>query len=214
MGRPPKIEPARGDARTRLLEAARDLIRAQGFAGTSVDDLCRHAKVTKGAFFHHFKSKEDLGVAVADYWAQTTSALFAQADYHALPNPLERVLGYIDFRRSLIAGDLAQFTCLVGTMVQESFAGSEAIRSACGGSIFGHAETLESDIQAAMDALEQKPTWTAASLARHTQAVMQGAFILAKASDSAEAGRAIATEQLGHLRAYVELLFQWEEEKR
>ncbi|MCU0226473.1 MAG: TetR/AcrR family transcriptional regulator [Bryobacterales bacterium] len=204
----------RGDARTRLLEAARDVIRAQGFAGTSVDDLCRHAEVTKGAFFHHFKSKEELGVAAAAFWATTTSALFAQASYHALTNPLERVLGYIDLRRSLVAGELWQFTCLVGTMVQESFAGSEAIRRACGASIFGHAETLERDLQAAMDEMEEKPTWTAASLARHTQAVIQGAFILAKASNSAAAGRAIALEQLGHLRAYVELLFRTEEERR
>jgi TetR/AcrR family transcriptional regulator, transcriptional repressor for nem operon len=40
------------------------------------------AGVTKGAFFHHFESKEALGVAAAAYWAETTSALFATAPYH------------------------------------------------------------------------------------------------------------------------------------
>jgi len=45
---------------------------------------------------------------------------------------------------------LAEVTCLVGTMVQEVFATSPAIRDACGESIFGHAATLEADIGAAM----------------------------------------------------------------
>ncbi len=52
-------------AKSKLLEAAIVLIRTKGFAGTSVDDLCTAAGVTKGAFFHHFASKEALGVAAA-----------------------------------------------------------------------------------------------------------------------------------------------------
>ena len=85
-------------ARTHLLNAAFSLIRAKGYSATSVDDLCRAAGVTKGAFFHHFKSKEELAVAAAQHWSDVTGALFAAAPYHALPDPLDRVLGYLDFR--------------------------------------------------------------------------------------------------------------------
>ncbi|MBC7179069.1 MAG: TetR/AcrR family transcriptional regulator, partial [Roseovarius sp.] len=113
MPRPTKQNPERGAARTRLLEAARDIIRAQGFAATTVDDLCKSAGVTKGAFFHHFESKEALGVAAAAYWAETTSAFFAAAPYHAHADPLARLLGYLDFRKEIIQGDPAEFTCLV-----------------------------------------------------------------------------------------------------
>jgi len=203
MPRPTRQHPERGDARTRLLEAARDEIRRRGFAATTVDELCRAAGVTKGAFFHHFESKEALGVAAAEHWASTTSDLFAAAPYHEPADPLERGLAYIDFRRSLIDGDPAEFTCLVGTMTQEVFDTHPAIREACRASIFGHAATLEPDIAAAIEARGMKPEWTAASLAAHMQAVLQGAFILAKATGD----RAVALETIDHLERYVRLLF-------
>ena len=50
-------------ARDKILAAAFALVRARGYSATTVDDLCAAAGVTKGAFFHHFKSKEDLAVA-------------------------------------------------------------------------------------------------------------------------------------------------------
>jgi len=203
VSRPTKHQPERGGARTRLLLAARDTIRAQGFAGTSVEALCQAAGVTKGAFFHQFGSKEDLGVAAADYWAKTTSALFASAPYHEHADPFDRVLGYIAFRKALIQGAPAEFTCLAGTMAQEVFASAPAIRDACARSIFGHAATLEADIAAAKRARRIRGDWTPASLARHTQAVLQGAFILAKASDD----RALALESVDHLDRYIRRLF-------
>ncbi|MCE6952481.1 TetR/AcrR family transcriptional regulator [Cereibacter sphaeroides] len=190
-----------GDGRTRLLEAATRLIREQGFAATSVDAICREAGVTKGAFFHHFPSKQALGVAAAENWAEVTGRLFAEASYHEPADPLDRVFAYIDFRRSLLAGEIADYTCLVGTMVQEAH-GLAPIREACGASIFGHAGTLEADIAAAM-AARGVAGFEADSLARHMQAVLQGAFILAKAGG----GAAAVEDALDHLKRYIGLLF-------
>jgi len=189
-------------ARSRLLEAALGVIRAQGFAATSVDQLCQAAGVTKGAFFHHFPSKEALGVAAAEAWGATAEELFAAAPYHALPDPFERLLGYVEFRRALLTGELAEFTCLAGTMVQEAYGSHPSIRAACEQTICGHAATLEADIAAAMQA-RGVSGFSAASLALHTQAVLQGAFILAKA----KGGPAVAAESLDHLRRYLVLLF-------
>jgi TetR/AcrR family transcriptional repressor of nem operon len=203
MSRPTKHHPERGNARTRLLEAALHLIRLKGFAATSVDDLCQAAAVTKGSYFHHFESKEELGVAAAEHWADTTTAYFAQAPYHEPGDPLDRILAYVAFRKSIIVGDLPEFTCLVGTMVEEVYATSPAIRDACAASMFDHAATLEPDIRAAMKDRDISGDWTAGSLARHTQTVLQGAFVLAKAGNNA----ALARESLDHLDQYIRLLF-------
>lgn len=197
------------NARERLLDTALTLIRAKGYAATTVDDLCTAAGVTKGAFFHHFRSKDDLGAAAADHWAAVTARLFADAPYHQPTDPLARVLAYIDFRQALIDGPIAAFTCLAGTMAQECFDSSPAIRDACGRAITGHAATLEADIQAARDQHGLEGAWTAQSLALHTQAVLQGAFILAKATGDATQAR----ETVAHLRRYIALLFSQPSEK-
>jgi TetR/AcrR family transcriptional regulator, transcriptional repressor for nem operon len=190
-------------ARRKLLDAALSLIRAQGYTATTIDDLCARAGVAKGSFFHHFADKEALAVAAANYWSQTTGQLFAGAPYHAPADPLDRLLAYLDFRKALIAGAIPEFTCLVGTMAQEVYETHPAIRAACEASISGHAATLEADIAAAMKLYGLSADFTPRSLALHTQAVLQGAFILAKATGEP----AVALESVDHLRRYVKLLF-------
>lgn len=193
----------RGEARRRILDAALNVIRAQGYSATSVDDLCKAAGVTKGAFFHHFASKEELGVAAAQHWSDMTGGLFAGADYHRHADPLDRVLGYIDFRRDILAGEVSEFTCLVGTMVQEIYDTHPDLRAACNRTIASHVATLVEDIRQAREMHAPDADWSAESLAWHTQAVLQGAFILAKA----KGGAAIAADSVRHLRRYVEMLF-------
>ena len=195
--------PRKPDARAKLLDASLSVIRTKGFAATTVDELCATAGVTKGAFFHHFASKNQLGVAAAEHWSAMTGALFADAPYHEHADALDRVLAYVDFRKDLLRGELPEFTCLVGTMVQETYATTPEIRDACERAIAGHATTLEEDINAAIRERSMNPGWSAKSLALHTQVVIQGAFILAKAKGGAE----IAVESLVHLRRYIEMLF-------
>lgn len=199
----PETAPEKRNAKTKLLDAALGVIRAHGYSATSVDALCHAAGVTKGAFFHHFASKEALAVAAAAHFSAMADGLFAAAPYRALPDPLDRLLGYVDFRRAILLGDLPDYTCLLGTMVQEAYASHPAIRDACARGIAGHAATLEADIAEVMARRAAPPDWTARSLALHTQAVLQGAFILAKAAG----GPAPAADSLDHLRRYLELLF-------
>ncbi|EKJ93991.1 TetR family transcriptional regulator [Bradyrhizobium lupini HPC(L)] len=156
-----------------LLEAAFTVIRTKGYAATTVDDVCAKAELSKGAFFHHFSSKEEMAVAAAQHWSEVTGAVFETASYHDAADPLERLLNYVAFRKQLIQGELPDFTCFVGTMAQEVYETSEAIRQACWNSISGHAETLVSDIEAALDQCRITETFTAESLALHIQAVIQ-----------------------------------------
>ncbi len=191
------------ETRAKLLNAAMAVIRAKGYAATSVDDICQAAGVTKGSFFHHFKSKEDLAVAAAEHFSAMADGLFAQATYQNASDPRERLLGYVDFRRELLRGELPQVTCLLGMMVQETYASHPLIREACDKHISAHAQQVTADIEKAKARYAPSADWSPESLGAFTQAVMQGAFILAKAKNNPK----IAADCLEHLRRYTEALF-------
>jgi TetR/AcrR family transcriptional regulator, transcriptional repressor for nem operon len=194
----------RESAKSKLIDAAHGVIRRQGYAGTSVDDLCKAAGVTKGAFFHYFPSKEALAVAGAEQWtARAQELIFTLPPWTRIEDPLERLIAHIDFRLAMVDGPVEEFTCFVGTMVQESFVTNDAIRAACDASITAYAERLAEDIQPAIDRYGIRFGTSALDLAYHIQAVLQGAFIMAKAKGDP----AIARDSVTHLKRYVTMLF-------
>jgi TetR/AcrR family transcriptional repressor of nem operon len=194
---------AQHESRTKLLDAALDVFRAKGYSATRVEDICAAAGLTKGSFFHHFKTKDELAIAAADRWSVVTGELFRNAGYHEPADPVDRVLGYLEFRKQLLRGSLAEYTCLLGTLIQEVYDTNPPIRRACEQSLSSHVATLVGDIEAAKAAHARGATWSAEGLALHMQAVIQGSFIIAKAHYGADP----AAESIDHLRRYVAGLF-------
>lgn len=190
-------------SRQKLLNAALHIIRQKGYAATTVDDICAEAGVTKGSFFHHFKSKDALAIAAVEYWEQMTGGLFAAAPYHKPADPLDRLLGYIDFRLQILGGELADYTCLLGTLVQETYETHPEIRTACLRALDSHIGMLTRDAAAAKSLYAPKAQWTPESVATFIQAVLQGSFIFAKAHGGPE----VARKNIDHLRRYLISLF-------
>jgi TetR/AcrR family transcriptional regulator, transcriptional repressor for nem operon len=190
-------------SKTKLLNAAMNVIRAKGYAATTVDDICNTANVTKGSFFHHFKSKDELAVAAADHFSTMAEELFSVAPYHRPQDPLQRLLGYVDFRASILTGELHDYTCLLGTLTQETYATHPEIRAACDKGMSSHIAALMPDIEAAKKLYAPKAKWSAESLGYFMQSVLQGSFIYSKVKQSP----AVARENLTHLRRYIETQF-------
>lgn len=190
------------ETRSRLLDSAMHVMRLKGYAATSVDDICRAAGVTKGSFFHHFASKEALGLAAAEHFASMAAGLFGSARYRTLADPRDRLLGYVDFRIEILSGPVCEFSCLLGTFAQELYETHPAIRAACDRHMGDHVAELARDAALARE-LCGNVSWTAESLAYHMQAVLQGSLIFAKVRQ----GPDVAIDCLRHLRRYLELLF-------
>ena len=191
------------ESKTKLVEAAWQAIRTEGYAATTVDDICRQAGVTKGSFFHHFKTKDDLALAAIAHWETMTGAFFAKAPYHTLPDPLDRLLGYVEFRASILSGELSEYTCLLGTLVQETYASHPQLRAACERGMASHIEALIGDIEAAKQRYAPHGSFTAHSVGYFIQSVLQGSFIYAKATQDA----AMVRDSLEHVRRYLNFIF-------
>ncbi len=195
---------APAETRSKLLGAAMNVIRLKGYAATTVDDICKAAGLTKGSFFHHFRSKEDLAIATADFFASMAAGLFGTAPFRAHADPLERLLGYVDFRIEILQGPVCDFSCLLGTLVQELYDTHPAIRAAVERHLDDHVAELTRDVAEAKAQRAPDAPWSAESVAVHMQAVLQGSLIFAKAKQ----GPGVAVESLGHLRRYLEMLFK------
>jgi TetR/AcrR family transcriptional regulator, transcriptional repressor for nem operon len=194
---------SRVDTRAKLFGATISTVAEKGYAATAVDEICTKAGVSKGAFFHYFPNKQALTVAAVNDWAEKCDAMYAAAPYRQLADPLDRLLGFLDFRKAMLRIPMAMTSCPVGTMIQEVFETHPDILRACEACISSQVASVESDIAAVMKLHSVRTHWTPKSLALHTHSVLQGIYILAKANGNV----VVAEESIDHLRHYVELLF-------
>jgi TetR/AcrR family transcriptional repressor of nem operon len=105
--------------RQEILGAAFLLVLEHGFQGVSVDDIVGKTSLTKGAFFHHFSTKLDLGYALVD---EVIRPLILQRwiePLEGLEDPLKGILGQIE---TLIGGcpaAILRWGCPLNNLVQE-----------------------------------------------------------------------------------------------
>ena len=107
---------SRVDKRTRLIEAANQLVHRQGFNQTTLADIAHKSRVPLGNVYYYFKTKEDLGHAVIEHRSNCSRNQINEWD--KLPEPRERILAAIKSvadRREI----LAQSGCPIGSLCQE-----------------------------------------------------------------------------------------------
>jgi len=68
--------------RSNILEAAYRLFSENGYLATSVADICSVAKVSKGAFYHHFPTKQAVFLALLNQWLTMLDSSFKELLRH------------------------------------------------------------------------------------------------------------------------------------
>ncbi len=116
-------QPRKVPTRTRLMDAAQDLILDYGYSGTSLDRLIERAGVTKGTFFYHFKSKAELAHALVQRFADQDGELLeeylAKAEA-AHDDPLDQVLYFIGLFEEMMGQLTEPYPgCLFASYVME-----------------------------------------------------------------------------------------------
>jgi TetR/AcrR family transcriptional repressor of nem operon len=131
MSSPSKAARNPAQTRQRLLEAALRLMLRQGFAASTVDQICAEAGVTKGSFFHYFESKEAIARAAVDAFAQIGTDLYTPAWSDPKLDPLEQLHRLLDIMISFNQRPEEPCVCMVGMMSQELAATNPEMRAIC-----------------------------------------------------------------------------------
>jgi TetR/AcrR family transcriptional repressor of nem operon len=186
----------------KLLDAAEELILSKGYAATSVEEVCTTAGLTKGSFFHYFDGKEDMAREVAQRFFEKMREGFQSAPFLQLPDPLDRVFGFVDYLIAKARDPKIAQGCLLGTLVQEISATHPNIRSVCASCFEQQTRWLQKELEEAKKLYAPDAHWNARSLAELFLAVAQGSFIVAKAKGD----RKVIEESLAHFKEYLKSL--------
>jgi TetR/AcrR family transcriptional repressor of nem operon len=198
-------KPKRSSTKDKLLDVAQDLFLSQGFSATSVDEICGKAKITKGGFFHYFKSKEDLGKAVLNRFCATSKKFMQDAGCcEKCPDPLDRVFANLDCVTGYVRGQSDYKGCLITTFAQEMSGSHPDIQAICSQSFKGWARMIKEDLQSAKEKYAPKARIDIASLADYCVGVVEGAQVLAKATKNPP----VIAKNIGHLKEYLQMLFK------
>ena len=83
------------ETRQLILDASMDLFSLNGYDATSVAEICQNAQVSKGAFYHHFSSKQALFLELMTSWLNNVEGSFqvAGASARAIPEAFEEMAG-------------------------------------------------------------------------------------------------------------------------
>ena len=166
-----------------LLDAAQALILSKGFPATRVDEICAAAQVTKGSFYHHFESKDDLAAALIEHYFNRLTTTLCAGAWQAKEDPVERVAAFLDHTIKVLKGPLLRQGCLLGSFALDLSQTHPEIRTEIERRFDQLVEVLEPTLRTALKQQGVRGGASAGALARQFVSVLQGAIVLAKAYD-------------------------------
>lgn len=194
--------------RGKILDAAQNLVLARGYVGMTVDHVLNEVGITKGAFFHHFKSKDDLARALLARYAERDERVYRETRDRVeklSDDPLQQVLLYIGLFQEMFEGLTEPYPgCLFASYIYELQQFGDDTRELIRSSFTKWRELLQEKFEAVARRYPPRIEVDAASLADAFTVVLEGAFITSKALNEPK----LVSVQLRHFRNYVELLFR------
>jgi len=197
---------ARNPAETRqkLLAATLQLMLRQGYASTTVDQICAEAGLTKGSFFHYFESKETIARAAVDAFAQMGTDLYSPAWSEPGLDPLEQLHRLLDIMITFNERPDQPCVCMVGMMSQELAAVNPDMRAACEGHLKDWADRVTRMLTEAKKIHKLRTKFDPEKIAWFLNSLWQGSMLIGKTRESPE--MVIANIELA--RSFVMSLFE------
>ncbi len=177
--------------REKVVGEAGRLFALKGYHDTKLDEILHGAGVTTGAFFHHFKGKEDLAFAVIDQHMARRRTLLDQIE-RSLPEasdggPLAPVFRRLDAIEKMIRRrEHARGGCVIGNLSTALSDTHEGFRRRLAECFDEMAREFQPHLAAAARAKGHAPRALATKLAHYIVSVIEGAIMLARTQRDAK----------------------------
>lgn len=195
------------DTRTRIMDVAEAMILDQGFSATSVDSIVHGAGVTKGAFYHHFPTKNALAVALVERWADADLDHLETAlerSERLTRDPVERLLVFVGLLEEAWIGLVEPYAgCLFASYVAEADLFDDDTHGVIRRTLLRWREELVRLLGAAAEARTPAAEVDLEATADLLTVVFEGSFIVSKTLAEAD----LVARQVRQYRSYLELLF-------
>jgi TetR/AcrR family transcriptional repressor of nem operon len=188
--------------RDRLVEAARTLFWKHGYASTGIAQILKAADAGSGSLYYFFPTKEDLLLAVLEWYQENLWPQVVQPVFDRVSDPIERIFGVLDgYRHGLLATSF-QHGCPIGNLALELADSHPAARQLLAVNFTGWRKVIEQCLAEAVlklpDSLDRE------QLALFVLTTMEGAVMLARAYQSIDPYDAAVTQ----LRDYFDRLLR------
>lgn len=127
------------NTRDRLITTSIQTMAVKGFNNTGIAEILALVNVPKGSFYHYFKSKDDLGLAIIEHYGQQLRSGLVEHLATAQGSSLTRLRSYFESVLGYFEGNIQSCNCLLGNLGQELSMQKGEMRDA----IFVHYRAIE-----------------------------------------------------------------------
>jgi TetR/AcrR family transcriptional regulator, transcriptional repressor for nem operon len=178
--------------RDRLVEAARVLFWEHGYTATGIAQILKEADAGSGSLYYFFPTKEDLLLAVLEWYRENLSPAVVEPVFARVSDPIERIFGILDgYRQGLLATGFSR-GCPIGNLALELADSHPAARELLATNFTGWRKAIEQCLAEASgrlpDSLDRE------ALALFVLTTMEGAVMLARSYRSIEPYDAAVTQ--------------------
>jgi len=192
----------KSSTRDRLVEAARTLFWKHGYASTGIAQILKEADAGSGSLYYFFPTKEDLLLAVLEWYQENLWPAVVQPVFDRVSDPIERIFGILDaYRRGLLMTNF-QHGCPIGNLALELADSHPAARQLLAANFSGWRKAIEQCLTESAPKLPE--ALERGQLALFVLTTMEGAVMLARAYQDIEPYDAAVTQ----LRDYFDRLLR------
>jgi len=168
------------DSRERILQEAEHLIHMRGYHCTSLDDIAKRCRMTKANLLHHFRSKEELGLAVLDYKIDAYRRCCLDPIFSDGSDPMGSVRELFASAGRFYRGNGCKAGCFVGNMALEMSDLSERFREKAEAFFDEWAGRIAGELRRHQNLGRFAPAMDASSTAEAILSLYEGAIMLAR----------------------------------